>query len=234
MRASVLVLGPLLARTGAARVSLPGGCAIGSRPIDLHLMGLERLGATIELEDGYVHAKAPNGLTGARDPPAAAVGGCHREPADGGGAGQGRDADRRRRARARDRRPRRLPDRDGGEDRGCRHQQHPHPGRAGAARRQPPHHPRPDRGRHLRHGGRRHRRQHPAQGRPARPLRCRQGGDRGRRHAAGRGRGRGAGTGSPTAACKRQRRHDPPVPRLRHRPAGAVHGADERGRRCRR
>ncbi len=64
MRASVLVLGPILARTGAARVSLPGGCAIGSRPIDLHLMGLERLGARIELEDGYVHAQAPKGLVG--------------------------------------------------------------------------------------------------------------------------------------------------------------------------
>ena len=64
MRASVLVLGPLLARTGAARVSLPGGCAIGPRPIDLHLMGMEKLGARIELEGGYVHAKAPDGLTG--------------------------------------------------------------------------------------------------------------------------------------------------------------------------
>jgi UDP-N-acetylglucosamine 1-carboxyvinyltransferase len=57
MRASVLVLGPLLARHGAARVSLPGGCAIGSRPIDLHLSALEKMGAEIELLDGYVHAK---------------------------------------------------------------------------------------------------------------------------------------------------------------------------------
>jgi UDP-N-acetylglucosamine 1-carboxyvinyltransferase len=65
MRASVLVLGPLLARTGAAKVSLPGGCAIGPRPIDLHLAGMERLGATIELDGGYVHAKAPRGLEGA-------------------------------------------------------------------------------------------------------------------------------------------------------------------------
>jgi UDP-N-acetylglucosamine 1-carboxyvinyltransferase len=64
MRASVLVLGPLVARTGAARVSLPGGCAIGPRPIDLHLMGLERLGAVIELEGGYVNARAPHGLKG--------------------------------------------------------------------------------------------------------------------------------------------------------------------------
>jgi UDP-N-acetylglucosamine 1-carboxyvinyltransferase len=66
MRASVLVLGPLLARSGEARVSLPGGCAIGTRPIDLHLEGLERMGATIELVEGYAHARAPQGLTGAQ------------------------------------------------------------------------------------------------------------------------------------------------------------------------
>ncbi|MDE3179240.1 MAG: UDP-N-acetylglucosamine 1-carboxyvinyltransferase [Acidobacteriota bacterium] len=58
MRASVLVLGPLLARFGEARVSLPGGCAIGARPVDLHLKGLEKLGAVITLEGGYIHAKA--------------------------------------------------------------------------------------------------------------------------------------------------------------------------------
>jgi UDP-N-acetylglucosamine 1-carboxyvinyltransferase len=61
MRASVLVLGPLLARFGRARVSLPGGCAIGARPIDMHLKGLEALGATIVLEHGYVDATAPSG-----------------------------------------------------------------------------------------------------------------------------------------------------------------------------
>lgn len=64
MRASVLVLGPLLARFGKARVSLPGGCAIGTRPIDQHLKGLEHLGAKITLEDGYVEAAAPDGLKG--------------------------------------------------------------------------------------------------------------------------------------------------------------------------
>ncbi|MDA8157393.1 MAG: UDP-N-acetylglucosamine 1-carboxyvinyltransferase [Actinomycetota bacterium] len=58
MRASVLVLGPLVARYGQARVSLPGGCAIGARPINLHLMGLERMGAEIELAEGYVKARA--------------------------------------------------------------------------------------------------------------------------------------------------------------------------------
>ena len=65
MRASVLVLGPLLARAGEARVSLPGGCAIGNRPVDLHLTALEQLGAEIELEDGYIVATAPRGLKGA-------------------------------------------------------------------------------------------------------------------------------------------------------------------------
>ncbi len=59
MRASVLVLGPLVARHGRARVSLPGGCAIGSRPVDQHLKGLEALGATIKLEHGYIEAEAP-------------------------------------------------------------------------------------------------------------------------------------------------------------------------------
>lgn len=64
MRASILVLGPLLARFGHAVVSLPGGCAIGARPVDLHLKALEALGAELELKDGYVHAKAPGGLKG--------------------------------------------------------------------------------------------------------------------------------------------------------------------------
>ena len=67
MRASVLVLGPLVARHGVARVSLPGGCAIGTRPVDLHLKGLEAMGATITVEGGYIEARAPTGgLTGAR------------------------------------------------------------------------------------------------------------------------------------------------------------------------
>ena len=64
MRASVLVLGPLLARCGRARVSLPGGCAIGTRPVDMHIQGLEVLGAEIELDDGYIVARAPGGLRG--------------------------------------------------------------------------------------------------------------------------------------------------------------------------
>ncbi len=65
MRASILVLGPLLARLGKADVSLPGGCAIGSRPVDLHIDGMRALGAEIEMLDGYVKARAPKGLKGA-------------------------------------------------------------------------------------------------------------------------------------------------------------------------
>ncbi|SEH78635.1 UDP-N-acetylglucosamine 1-carboxyvinyltransferase [Paracoccus alkenifer] len=66
MRASILVLGPMLARDGQAIVSLPGGCAIGARPVDLHLRALEAMGAELDLRDGYVHAKAPmGGLRGA-------------------------------------------------------------------------------------------------------------------------------------------------------------------------
>ncbi|HFC54242.1 MAG TPA: UDP-N-acetylglucosamine 1-carboxyvinyltransferase, partial [Gammaproteobacteria bacterium] len=67
MRASILVLGPLLARFGRAEVSLPGGCAIGSRPVDLHIKGLRAMGAEITVENGYINARIPNGrLRGAR------------------------------------------------------------------------------------------------------------------------------------------------------------------------
>ena len=65
MRASILVLGPLLARYGEANVSFPGGCAIGSRPVDLHLRGLEAMGATIEIDEGYIRARSDGRLTGA-------------------------------------------------------------------------------------------------------------------------------------------------------------------------
>lgn len=66
MRASILVLGPLLARFGKARVSLPGGCAIGTRPVDLHIRAMQQLGAVVELADGYIQARASRGLVGAR------------------------------------------------------------------------------------------------------------------------------------------------------------------------
>jgi UDP-N-acetylglucosamine 1-carboxyvinyltransferase len=75
MRASFNVLGPLLARTGHAKVSLPGGCSIGARPVDLHLKAMEALGAHIDLHEGYVYAQAPRGLKGAEiDLPIVSVG----------------------------------------------------------------------------------------------------------------------------------------------------------------
>jgi UDP-N-acetylglucosamine 1-carboxyvinyltransferase len=78
MRAGFWVIAPLLARMGAARISLPGGCAIGTRPVDLLIMALERLGAVIDIEAGYVIAKAPRGLKGAEiEFPKVTVGGTH-------------------------------------------------------------------------------------------------------------------------------------------------------------
>ena len=66
MRAGILVLGPLLARYSKAKVSLPGGCAIGTRPIDIHLKALSKLGVSYKISKGYVNAKAPKGLVGAK------------------------------------------------------------------------------------------------------------------------------------------------------------------------
>jgi len=78
MRASFWVIAPLLARMGEAKVSLPGGCAIGTRPVDLLIMALEKLGASVEIEAGYVHATAPKGLIGAEIHfPKVTVGGTH-------------------------------------------------------------------------------------------------------------------------------------------------------------
>ena len=89
MRASILVLGPTLARFGEAQVSLPGGCAIGSRPVDQHLKGLEAMGAEIVIEHGYVKAKGKlkrhacgNGCGNGRR---------YGKPADGGYSGRGYD-----------------------------------------------------------------------------------------------------------------------------------------------
>ena len=98
MRASILVLGPLLARAGEARVSLPGGCAIGNRPIDLHLKALEAFGARIELAAGYV--RASRRPAGRRLHLPCRVGRRHRKCGDGGGARQGDMHARKRRARA--------------------------------------------------------------------------------------------------------------------------------------
>ena len=116
MRASTLVLGPLVARCGDARVSLPGGCAIGARPIDLHIKGLERLGAKITQEHGYVEARAER-LKGAEHRLRQDHRHRHRRPADGRDAGRGRDRDGELRPRAGSRRPRRPAEQDGRADR---------------------------------------------------------------------------------------------------------------------
>ena len=99
MRASTLVLGPLVARMGDARVSLPGGCAIGARPINLHLKGLEKLGATIKQEHGYIDASAKR-LKGARSCLRENYRHRNRRSADGRDPGRRRDHPGELRARA--------------------------------------------------------------------------------------------------------------------------------------
>ena len=146
MRASILALGPLLARCGEARVSLPGGCAIGQRPVDQHIKGLQALGAEIDLEHGYINARAPRLHRCAlsirhRD------GDRHRESPDGGDARRRHDDTRERGARARDRRPRALPVGDGREDQRRGQRTHRDRRPAGALRRDARDHAGPDRDR---------------------------------------------------------------------------------------
>ena len=100
MRASFLVLGPLLARAGEARVSLPGGCSIGARPIDLHLKGLEQMGAVVALQGGYIDARVTGRLRGATIIFPFPSGRCHGKPADGRDAGRWPHRAGERRARA--------------------------------------------------------------------------------------------------------------------------------------
>jgi UDP-N-acetylglucosamine 1-carboxyvinyltransferase len=100
MRASFWVVGPLVARMHEARVSLPGGCAIGTRPVDFFIQGLEALGADIEIEGGYVVVKAPGGSTGGRVEFPTCFRRRHPHHHDGGDLGQGRDRNRQCRARA--------------------------------------------------------------------------------------------------------------------------------------
>ncbi len=146
MRASILVLGPLLARAGAARVSLPGGCAIGARPVDQHLKGLQALGAELHIEQGYIVAQRTGArLRGTRIVTDHGHRDRHRKPDDGRHAGRGRDGDRERRARARGRRPGALPQCHGRAHRRRWHGSHRHRRRRAPARGQPPHHARPHR-----------------------------------------------------------------------------------------
>ena len=108
MRASVLVLGPLLARCGEAEVSLPGGCAIGARPIDLHIKGLEQMGAEIELEDGYVLRHGAQGPEGRADRLPERSVGATENLLMAACLAKGDDRAGQRRARAGDRRSRRA------------------------------------------------------------------------------------------------------------------------------
>jgi len=113
MRASFWVVAPLIARMKEAKVSLPGGCAIGTRPVDLLIMALEKLGTDISIDGGYVIASAPNGLRGAAiDFPKVTVSGTHVR-ADGRSARQRHDHHHQRRLRTRACRRRRLSQQDG-------------------------------------------------------------------------------------------------------------------------
>ena len=114
MRASVYVLGPVLARAGRARVSLPGGCAWGPRPVNLHLKGMEALGARIVIEEGYIVAEAPDGLPRRRHPARHRLGGGHRQYHDGRGGSPGNHSHSKRGSGAGDARTGRHAERDGG------------------------------------------------------------------------------------------------------------------------
>ena len=162
MRASFWVIAPLVARMGEAKVSMPGGCAIGTRPVDLLIMALERLGAEIEIDRGYVIARAKNGLKGGEIKfPKVTVGGTHTALMAASPRAR-HDRDRERRARAGDQGRRRLPQQDGRQDHRRRHLPDRGRGRAEAPRRAPPRAARPHRDRHLCHGGRHDRRRRDA------------------------------------------------------------------------
>ena len=164
MRASVLVLGPILAREGRARVSLPGGCAIGDRPIDLHLTALEKMGAQIKVERGYVEATAPSGtkrLRGAEiDFEIVTVTGTENIMMAASLA-EGETIIRNAACEPEIQDLADLLIAMGARIQGAGRLDHPHRGRGPPRRRRPRRHPRPHRDRHLhrrlRHGGRRHR-----------------------------------------------------------------------------
>ena len=149
MRASVLVLGPLVARYGRARVSLPGGCAIGARPIDQHLKGLEALGAHDHARARLRRRRGASGCAARRIVFDMLDGHRHREPDDGGGARQGPHRARERGARARGRGAGARAQQDGRAGPRRRHADHHHRGRRRAAADRARDHPRPHRGRHV-------------------------------------------------------------------------------------
>ena len=227
MRASFWVIAPLLARMGEARVSLPGGCAIGTRPVDLLLMALEKLGATIEIDAGYAVAKAPKGLVGGGDRVSQGDGRGNACRDDGGVDRARRDPHRQRGARAGGRRRRRLPQQDG--------RAHPRRGhlddrdrrRPPPQRRPPPRSARSHRGGHLCDGRGDDRRRRPARGRRARICSRRRST---RSTQAGRDGDERQSRRARQAQRRRHpggRRRDRAVPGLPDRSPGAVHGADD-------
>ncbi len=135
MRACVVVLGPLVARYGRARVSLPGGCAIGARPIDQHLKGLEALGAEIELPEGYVEARAKRLKGGRSSPSTASPSPAPRTCMMAAALAEGRTLHRERGARARGRRAGAGAQQDGRAHRRRRQRRHHHRRRRRAAAR---------------------------------------------------------------------------------------------------
>ena len=149
MRASFTVLGPLLARHGQAEVSLPGGCAIGARPVDQHLKGLSAMGAEIRVEDGYVIANANGRLIGHPHPDGHHHGRRHRESDDGSHARPRHDGARERGARTRDRRSGGMSHRDGCAHRRTRHRDDRDRGRRRIARLPAPRDARSRRDRHV-------------------------------------------------------------------------------------
>ena len=128
MRASFWVIAPLLARMHEAKVSLPGGCAIGTRPVDLLIMALEKLGADLVHRRRLCGGESPRRPARRRDRFPQGDGQRHPCRADGGDVGQGHDCHHQRRLRARDYRRRRLPQQDGRADRRRRHAAHHHRG----------------------------------------------------------------------------------------------------------
>ena len=226
MRASILVLAPLLARFGSARVSLPGGCAIGARPIDLHLKALEALGADVDMEGGYIHARTKGGgLRGGRivlsSPSVGATETALMAAVLARGESEILNA-------ARDPeicRPRALPGRDGSAHRGRRDASDSGAGRGCPAPRPPRSDHRPHRGRDLRHRRRDHRRSSRDPRRPSRAPRL------GRRGAGKCRRSdladRSGADGCALRPLAGRRRIDRTLSGLSHRPAGAVHGPDD-------
>ena len=171
MRASFMLLGPLLTRFGRVIISNPGGDRIGRRPVDLHVEAMRTLGASIDYRNGYYFATAPGPAAWRRDPVPVRVGHGHRERDARGDPGRRPHGHPAGRAGARGGRPDRLPPGDGRRGRADPARHHRGRGPQATARCRAPGGPGPDRGRHVRHRGRGHRRPADPRGRTVRAPR---------------------------------------------------------------